>query len=36
MELILENISAMMGIETMVMAEIKTEILKKVFHENSL
>lgn len=36
MELILENISATMGIETMVMVEIKTEILKKVFHENSL
>ena len=36
MELILENISVTMEIETMVMAEIKTEILKKAFHENSL
>ena len=35
-DMILESISAMMGIETMVMVETKTEILKKGLHENNL
>ena len=35
-DMILESISAMMGIDTMVMVETKTEILKKGLHENNL